>query len=67
MQCVIVAGASPSTFAGSIDCTGSSITKNRNGLSGDVARGRNKARPSACNSPWLITLSAAPGIPSTVT
>ena len=38
-----------------------------NGESAAVARGRNSASPSACNSPWLMTESAAPGTPSMVT
>lgn len=38
--------ASPSTRDGSIDCTGSSMTTKRNGLSCKVARGRNSERVS---------------------
>ena len=59
------ARARPSTRAGSMDCTGSSITTNRNGLSGRVARGRNRLRPwsgfgfarhSACAASRLAAL-----------
>ena len=60
--------ARPSTLAGSMDCTGSSMTTNRNGLCSTVARGRNRDRASACSSPWLMTPSAAPpSVPSTRT
>ena len=59
--------ASPSTLAGSIACTGSSITRKRNGLAGSVARGRNTLSASALTSPWLMTPSAEPGAPSTLT
>ena len=43
------------------------MTMKRNGLSGSVARGMNRLSASACSSPWLITPSAAPATPSTVT
>ena len=59
--------ARPSTRAGSIDWTGSSMTMKRNGLSGRVARGTKRLRASECSSPWLITPRAAPATPSTVT
>ena len=45
--------ASPSTRAGSIDCTGSSITRNRNGFAGNVARGKKTERARQLISPLL--------------
>ena len=50
--------ASPSTLAGSIACTGSSITANRNGDSSSAARGRKTLTDSASSSPCDITPSA---------
>ena len=50
-----------------MDCTGSSMTMKRNGLSGRVARGTKRLRASECSSPWLMTPRAAPSTPSTVT
>ena len=40
---------------------------NLNGLSGSVARGRNRLSASELSSPWLMTPSASAGLPSTVT
>ena len=43
------------------------MTTKRKGLSGRVARGMNRLRARAFNSPWLITPRAAPSAPSTFT
>ena len=56
--------ARPSTFAGSIACTGSSITANRNGDSSSAARGRKTLTDSASSSPCDITPSAFAASPS---
>ena len=44
--------ARPSTFAGSIAWTGSSMTAKRNGDSSSAARGRKTLTESASSSPW---------------
>ena len=56
--------ARPSTFAGSIACTGSSITAKRNGDSSSAARGRKTLTDSASSSPCDITPSAFAPSPS---
>ena len=47
--------------------TGSSITRNPNGLPDSVALGTKMDRASAFTSPWLMTANPALASPSTVT
>ena len=61
------ARASPSTRAGSIDCTGSSMTTKRNGLSGRVARGQEQAQRQRVQFALAHDAERRAGTPSTVT
>jgi hypothetical protein len=69
VECLIGVGEvpAPGVKPGEDVAAGSSTIRKRNGLAGSIARGRNTLSASALTSPWLMTPSAEPSAPSTVT